>query len=361
VPEPGEDDNPMSLQPPGRPSGWVLPPDMLRTWDPNRRLQPLAIADLLGRTLRLYARNFAALASIALAVYVPLGLLSTAVTLQITTRLQELLPAGNPGLPPFNSASTNALLASTGGVGATGRAAAAAVDTATAGEILRLYLVEFGLTMLIGLIGVIAVGALVHAAVLVCQGRRSSVSAAFRAAFGRLADLVCAELLQTLAIFGFIVIGVVALIVFLAVIHPPAGGLSGLQVILGLVAGAVLLIVTVLISTRLAFIVPAVMLEDRGPRGSLSRSWALSRGSMLRIVGGTMLTGLLVTALVFAERIAADAVAGPLENLGGFDAIARMTLDNVTSALLAPITTVFLALLYLDVRVRKEGFDLPPA
>jgi hypothetical protein len=352
----------MTMQP-GRPYGWVMPPDMLRRWDPNRRLQPLAIVDLLGRTLRLYARNFRTIASIALAVYVPLGLLSGAVGMRIQARILELIPGGSPGLPPFNSASAHVLVASTADAAAAGGAAAAptVVDPDVAAEILRLYLLEYGLTILIGLIGVIAAGAMIHAAVQIYQGRRTGVGAAFGAAFGRLAELVCAEFLQTLAIFGLVVIGVAGLILFLVVTRSPVGGVTAVQVIVALVAGVMLVIATVLISMRLAFIVPAVMLEDRGPLGSLSRSWALTRGSVLRIVGGTVLAGLLVAAIVFGEVLTANSVTGPLEDLAGIDAIARMTLDTVTSALLAPVTTVFLALLYLDVRVRREDFDLPPS
>jgi len=111
---------------------------------------------------------------------------------------------------------------------------------------------------------------------------------------------------------------------------------------------------------------PVVVLERRGVRAALRRSWTLSRGSFWRIAGSTALVcalaGLVfsVLGLVLAlVSVVVVAVVG-YEN-SAFD-VAVLVGTNLTtllaSAVVAPFVGSAVALLYVDARMRREGFDV---
>jgi hypothetical protein len=103
--------------------------------------------------------------------------------------------------------------------------------------------------------------------------------------------------------------------------------------------------------------VPVLILEDLRGRKALKRSRQLVKGrwwpTMGVIVLSAILTGIL-QAIVSGVLVAVVAVAGN----DVVDVITRGLAQATTSIFLGPFTATVLAVLYFDLRVRKEGFDL---
>jgi hypothetical protein len=103
-------------------------------------------------------------------------------------------------------------------------------------------------------------------------------------------------------------------------------------------------------------VAPAVLiLEGTGPIDTLRRSWALSNGSRWRILGlilllfviQIVLSSLLSTILV--ASIAADRVV---------QVVLQQAVNVLASIAWAPVYWGTFAVLYYDLRVRREGLDL---
>jgi hypothetical protein len=97
-----------------------------------------------------------------------------------------------------------------------------------------------------------------------------------------------------------------------------------------------------------------VMVEGKGVQASLARSRELARGSIGKILGTISLAGLLIWLVellvgVIVLAIVSKVHVGPLAlNLGPY----------VLGIFVAPFINVVITLLYYDLRIRKEGFDL---
>jgi hypothetical protein len=116
--------------------------------------------------------------------------------------------------------------------------------------------------------------------------------------------------------------------------------------------------IVLLCGLLLAF--PSLVLEPGStPTGALSRSWSLTRGSRLRMLG------LLVTIviLLYVPIVALGGIATVvLPSDPGRAAISpglvTLAVVGVLQMLLYPLLYCVLTVAYYDLRVRKEGFDL---
>ena len=117
-----------------------------------------------------------------------------------------------------------------------------------------------------------------------------------------------------------------------------------------LLAYMLIIIPTVWVAVRLIFVLPAAVLEDAGPIRALNRSRILTGGSWWRISGSY-----LVWALSCYFLLVAVAAVGTLADL---EVESVTVLTGTMAFLLAPVGLVFLVVLYYDVRVRREFFDV---
>jgi hypothetical protein len=132
-------------------------------------------------------------------------------------------------------------------------------------------------------------------------------------------------------------------------------GLIGVVVIFGSMALAAFL------ALRYAVSVPALVLERVSAREAIRRSVALTRGSRGRI----FLVGLCAVVIAYAGLalfqgpvLVAAVVSGP-DTAGAFwFSLAGAVSGTIGSTFTGPIMIIGLALLYYDVRIRKEGLDL---
>jgi hypothetical protein len=193
-------------------------------------------------------------------------------------------------------------------------------------------------------------------------GHKITAGEAWRIARPRMAALIGVTLLIPLILIGIWAVYVIVLVI-LAVAHAP-GALIGALAAVGAIAGIVLTIWFV-IMFRMAG--QAVVLEREGPGRALGRSWRLVRGSFWRVFGITLLAGLIVVITAGVLQIPFSLFAAMA---GGGNSLLPSTGGNVAGILISavggvvagavarPISAGVAVLLYVDLRMRREGLDL---
>lgn len=127
-------------------------------------------------------------------------------------------------------------------------------------------------------------------------------------------------------------------------------------------AGTILLIVPgilALLATSLA--VPALVLEDCSPTAAIGRSMDLTKGQWGRIflifALFILLSWVALLILEFPFSIAHAILLKQGEQSSVLAALSQLG-NSLASVLVGPLGTIAFALVYYDVRVRKEAFDL---
>ena len=128
--------------------------------------------------------------------------------------------------------------------------------------------------------------------------------------------------------------------------------------------GFILLVVPgVILGVGLVLAIPAVVLEPGlSATAALSRSWELTRGARWRIFG----LGLVLLVLLYVPVVALGGLAALMLPRSGamFDGsssvgmIVALAIGGIVQIFIYPLFYCVLTVLYYDLRVRKEGFDL---
>ncbi|MGM7422435.1 DUF7544 domain-containing protein [Cellulosimicrobium sp. CpK407] len=150
----------------------------------------------------------------------------------------------------------------------------------------------------------------------------------------------------------------VALVVLLVALGFAAT--TGLGVVLLVVALPGLLVLAVWVGTRTGLVPPALALEGQPFWATVRRSWLLTRGSFWRLFGIYLLAYVAMYVVVQIVVSPFSIVSTFLLAAGqGFVANALLALGVALSTI---VMTLFLgsvvALLYIDVRMRREGLDV---
>jgi hypothetical protein len=131
--------------------------------------------------------------------------------------------------------------------------------------------------------------------------------------------------------------------------------LVGLAVLVGLLA---CIVPGVWLYVSFGVVMPALLAEDLRGRKALRRSFSLVKGDWWHVFGVLFLAAMLTIVLT---SIAAGAGAA-LTFLGPEDQVLNGTLQTIISAaaqtVALPFAAVVGAIVYFDLRVRKEGLDL---
>jgi hypothetical protein len=195
----------------------------------------------------------------------------------------------------------------------------------------------------------IATAAMARAVGDIYLDQPASLGSAYRAVGHRLGAVVAVSMI----LFGFgILLFVVAFGLVAGAVY--AFGSGGAALLVLVIPVTVFLLI--LMYTRWLFAAPIVMLERVGARAALRRSWRLVRGSTPRVFGITLLVG-LITAIL-------GAIVGALLNLVTQvgDESVRLVLTQLASLIVAvliqPISFIVVVLLYYDLRIRREAFDI---
>ena len=166
-------------------------------------------------------------------------------------------------------------------------------------------------------------------------------------------------LLLTLLMGLAVTIAFVAFVVLIVVL---AGAVNGwVAALFGILGGLGLVVALVWIAIRTLLVAPALVLEDARFWPAFKRSWLLSRGSFWRLLGIYLLTqiivGVVTSVIVFPVSIVAGLLAFG-SSMGSLSLIV-MSLGNVlTYTITTAFTAAVTALLYIDLRMRREGLDV---
>ena len=195
----------------------------------------------------------------------------------------------------------------------------------------------------------IATAAMTRAVGDVYLDRAPTVGGAYRAVANRIGAVVGVATLLFLTGLGLIAVAL-GITLGAALVF----GQAGLALLVLVIPAAVIL--AIFIYTRWLFAAPIVILEQKGAVDALRRSWNLVRGSSPRVFGITLLVG-LITAILSAIIAALLTVATQFG-----DANARLVLNQfaslVVAVLIQPISFIVVVLLYYDLRIRREAFDI---
>ena len=199
-------------------------------------------------------------------------------------------------------------------------------------------------------------------------GERLKLSGLWRAARGRIGALIGWTLLVT----GAVIVALLVVSVIIALIIA-LGGTAGIVigVLLGVtfVLGAI--VAGVWLGTRLCLVPSVLMLERVTLRAAVARSWSLTTGYFWKTLGIQLLVSIIlqtVTGIVSLPLQLILGFAGALFNPAS-DQTAFAVGLAVIYVLTIAITIVFgaialvvqaatAALIYIDIRMRKEGLDL---
>jgi len=178
------------------------------------------------------------------------------------------------------------------------------------------------------------------------------------------------RLLPALAAVALIVVAVIALSIPIIVLIMQSGATldpatgrfdlstasGGALNLAGLVTLA-LVVVGIWISVRLVPLFAVIVNERRGV-GALGRSFRLTRGSVLRLIGVTILYAIVVLVALAAATSVIGLIARLL--LGGDAAVAVTFVVNIVSAAVTAVATVVQSVFYARFYVAARERDEPP-
>jgi hypothetical protein len=186
-------------------------------------------------------------------------------------------------------------------------------------------------------------------------GRKETAAGAWVATRSRLFPLIGTVLLASL-IIGAGWVAAIALSVGVAVLIGTAAHLIVVGVLVGIVGGTAATVFAVIVGIRWSGSIPVVVLERTRAAASLGRSWRLVRGSGWRVFGILLLSELIVGAASLILRVPFLLVGTVAGGVGGtiISAIGTIIASTVT----APVLAGVVVLLYTDLRMRREGWDI---
>ncbi|MEP6895064.1 MAG: hypothetical protein ABI986_05600 [Chloroflexota bacterium] len=278
-------------------------------------LRPLRLGEMLDQAIRLYRSNFLTFVGIIAVVYVPLMVLQTAATTLMSSSM----------LNGISTSSPEAIFSNSG------------------------YWIGISATLIISfirfvLVQGVATGALTRAVADNYFGRKVGILEAYRG-IGR-------SWLSLLAALLF-----VGLLIFVAalwwIIIPCVGWFTGLGMI-------------VFLSTVISPLVAGVVvLEGQTALNAVRRAWSLARRRFWPVLGYVFVLALFSVIIVSGPGALINlALTGALQSIG--DSTTRLVIVSIIQALVSlvgiliyyPLQMTAFTLIYFDLRVRTEGFDI---
>jgi hypothetical protein len=310
------------------------------------QLAPLGAGDLIDRTVRLYRRHFGALVRAS----VPPVVLSASGWVLMLVCVRAMSAAGSEGRVALY------FFGALAGVG----------------------VYVCGLLAQLVVMGGASRNLVMHllwgepvTARLIYRSVRSRLGGLFRAAAVVLFWLFvsgAAALFAGMVVWmsALFVVGVVA-----ASSGPTRGGgqwlLLAFFLLMSLLALALMLFTFFLLAGRVAYVPQVLMVEGRGVFDAVGRSAGLARGNLRRLMGMFLFTGfagysavllLLLPLGWFAWLNGVNPFELDASRQPAWYTVSAEVLGQVATILLAPVWMLGLSLLYVDERVRHEGYDI---
>jgi hypothetical protein len=128
------------------------------------------------------------------------------------------------------------------------------------------------------------------------------------------------------------------------------------QTLVATLIGFLLLVIPgIIIAVRLTLAPPVLVVEDIRGSSALGRSWRLTEGHAWRVFGALVLAALITAIGAAIITIPTELIAAMLPDDGWIVSTLGTMLATV---LITPFSILIVVLLYFDLRVRKEGFDI---
>ena len=211
-----------------------------------------------------------------------------------------------------------------------------------------------GFVLVAIVVAIIAISAqsasLVYAASRRYLAKDVAIGESFRAGLSASGRLFIAGVLVFLAI-----VGVWAVLLIVAAITN-----QGLAFFLAILAA---IVATAYLGCSWLVAPVIVVVEKMGPIAALGRAWGLSGGNRWRILGIQVLLFILNLVLslliggLFGGLVAAGAQGGTPGQIG-VTSIVQSIVNLASTIIWAPVEWIAFTVLYYDLRVRKEAFDL---
>jgi hypothetical protein len=318
------------------------------------RIRQLTLGELFDESFRIYRRDLLTLIALTALVIVPYTILNVLITLPLQQNLATLTrPGAVAGAAPDEQVFTNFF-------------SSAVYSIALTGSLGFLYSIVFVPLM---------EGALTRAVTRRYLDQPVSIGDSIGGALRRTLPLIVAKLLPSLAIgvigllfFGLVVFGFLGALVGnpfsdTAFQNEPSGAAVALGFLLLFIGSIVFGVLYAFVYVRILFTSQAVIAENKGPIEAIKRSWNLTKGYWWRTFGIFLLVALLVFLIQLVPSSILSAIFIIPVARGGEPDLVQQQLANsvisaITSVLVTPFSLVAYTLMYYDLRIRKEGFDL---
>jgi hypothetical protein len=274
-------------------------------------LEPLGAGELLDRAIRLYRNNFLKFIGIVAIVQIPLTLIQLLASYFMLSSSTD-----------FAYGDTNILGTYTAGLGVT-------ILTA----VLSFVLIQG-----------VAIATLTRSISDSYLGQSQDVISTLKS-IGPLWPRIL------LALLG---IGLLAIGIVIWTLVPCVGWLTGL---------GILFYITTAVTPMVA---PIIVIEKRGANDAIRRAWELVRRRFWPVLGFMLLlilfAELIITVPTTLINLIVSSVttgsADPMATYSAAELISETTVSLATSLIYLPFRLVAVTLLYFDLRIRTEGFDL---
>jgi len=287
---------------------------------PMLTLRPLGLGQLLDQAIRLYRRNFFVFIGIVAIVQVPLSLFQTVLSLLTFGDFFAQLQSGQPPDDPF-----------------------ALFDSG--------YFIGLGGSILLGIISYfliqgVAAAALARAIAQGYLGESIGILEAYHKIRSAISPLIVALLLAIVLIIGLIIWFII----------PCVGWITG--------AGMLAFFGFVIFP----LIAPIVVLERKKGAEAIARAWELARRRFWWVLGFvlilTIFSQLIITgpvalvSFLFQFLGGSSFTSASTSTLFTLQTIVQALVGLIFSLVYLPLQSTGITLMYFDLRVRTEGFDL---
>ena len=122
---------------------------------------------------------------------------------------------------------------------------------------------------------------------------------------------------------------------------------------------AILVVLPIFLGVKWSVTFAAIVAERAGPFHAMRRSWGLTRGHWWRVFGTLLVVGLIALVLYLAVVAGLGGAIATSDDMSEFTyATLTTALTVILFALLYPLVASIITVIYYDLRVRNEGFDL---
>ncbi|CAN5819408.1 hypothetical protein BH23CHL8_BH23CHL8_31310 [soil metagenome] len=295
----------------------------------------MGVFTIVDVALRIMRRHLGAALVLSLVVIGPGALLTAATGVRFNEEALDLLSLADTG-----SASSPPVLTASQVEGLVRAAAAFILASAFAG--------------VLGALAALGFSAIVRSDYL---AGRTGAQAALRTSLARALPALGVVLLTSLLIVAIIAGGVALMVVAMATLSAGSFEAGGPGVFLALVAGVATVLAVVYLTLRWAVALPLIALEGAGVRSALARSWQLTADGVWRTFAVVGLAGLIaaILAALLSNVLALVLVDVLAPELGLDVVVTEAVVAALASVVLAPLAPVAAAVLYHDLRVRREN------